>query len=253
LAGLATSAVLLARLRRAAALAAAVPLDRPDIDQPAWAALLDAVTVQETRLFRSPAQLAELREAVLPERFAAAAAEGRPLRLLSAGCATGEEAWSLAALALDAAGPGRGRPATAAIEVTGIDICRAALAAARAATYRGPPDPLRSVPPGFHRWFEATAGQVVPAAPLRAVTGFRRANLLRLVEREAQYDVILWRNVGIYFTPAARQTTLEGLVRVLRPGGALLLGPTDQVTPGLPLTPWTPGAFALLRRLDGHD
>jgi chemotaxis protein methyltransferase CheR len=98
LAGLAPSPVLESRLERAAALLAKLPA-QPLLGDANWAALLDAVTVQETQLFRSPAQL-ELIERRLPPLLLRARAEGRALRLLSAGCATGEEAFTLAAIGL---------------------------------------------------------------------------------------------------------------------------------------------------------
>ena len=144
LAGFADSEVLRRRLARAAALAARVRLDRPDAGDPAWAALLDAITVQETRFYRNAPQLDTLRAVILP----ALVREGHPLRLLSAGCATGEEAWTLAMLALDLGAEAGG----VAAEVVGLDLCRPALAVAEAGLYHGPPDPLRDLPARYRCW-----------------------------------------------------------------------------------------------------
>ena len=72
LAGFAASEILMNRLVRASALVARLPMDRPGIDHPDWAALLDAVTVQETRMFRAAAQLDQFRRIVLPDLVAGA-------------------------------------------------------------------------------------------------------------------------------------------------------------------------------------
>jgi chemotaxis protein methyltransferase CheR len=196
------------------------------------------VTVQETRFYRNAAQLDAFRDAILPRLATAAGA--RPLRLLSAGCATGEEAWTLGMLALDVA-PGQ------VAEVLGLDLCRPALATAEAGRYHGPPDPLRDLPLRYHGWMAPVRpGCVQPGPELRRTVRFRRANLLRLEEPAARYDAVLCRNVLIYLSPAARAATLARLTAALRPGGALLLGPTDQPGPGL--LPWAPGALGNYHR-----
>ncbi|WP_052402127.1 CheR family methyltransferase [Muricoccus aerilatus] len=233
LAGLAPSPVLRRRLEGAAPLLAALaplPSDAPLslLDSPSWAALLDAVTVQETRLFRAASQITALADRLpsLPG----------PPRLLSAGCATGEEAWTLAVLATEA-----GLPA----EVIGIDLCRPALAAAAAGRYgAGPPDALREVPPDYRPYFRRCGDLIEPLAP---APRFRRANLLDLPEDLGLFGAILCRNVLIYLLPGARAEVMRGLVERLLPGGLLLLGPTDAPGPELPLRP-EPGASGTWRR-----
>jgi chemotaxis protein methyltransferase CheR len=222
IAGLAPSPVLAGRITAAAALLPAC-LDAPEAhDHPAWAALLDVVTVQETRLFRLPAQCAAL-SGHLPRLAARALAEGRALRLLSAGCASGEEAFTLAALARAAAG---GAP----VEVLGVDLCRPALAVAASGRLgAGLNDALSLVPPAFQPDF--VAGQ--PSAALRACTLFRRANLHLALGAEGPFDVIFCRNVLIYLTDAAREGLLARLGAALAPDGILGLGPTDRHPPGL--------------------
>ena len=241
LAGLAPSGVLRRRLDAAAPILAAIETppgdppsggapfqDAPLWETPLWAALLDAVTVQETRFFRAAPQLLAL-AALLPSLPG-------PPRLLSAGCATGEEAWSLSALAA-----GAGMEA----EVLGLDICRPALAAAQAGRYRaGPPDALREVPPAYLPLFRRQGDWLEAMVPRPA---FRRANLLALPEETGPFAAILCRNVLIYLLPAAREAVLRGLVARLPHGGALLLGPTDAPGPDLPLVP-EPGIPGIWRR-----
>jgi chemotaxis protein methyltransferase CheR len=224
--------------------AAAVP---PHIDDPAWAATVDAVTVQETRLFRSPVQLEFLRAVVLPELVRAARARGaRRLRLLSAGCATGEEAWTLAVLATDALAGAD----DVASEVVGIDLSRPALRAAASGTYpSGPLDPLRDVPARFRPCFITSAASVAAAEPLHGAVRFARANLLRVGDFDG-FDAILCRNVCIYLTDNARRAVAGGLAGLLRPGGALLLGPTDSAPAGMGLRPWSRDTVSVFRGPD---
>ena len=204
------------------------PSDKPLWETPLWAALLDAVTVQETRFFRAASQLVSL-AALLPSLPG-------PPRLLSAGCATGEEAWTLSALAVQAG---------IEAEVTGLDLCRPALAAAEAGRYgAGPPDALREVPPAYRHLFRRDGPWVEAVVPRPS---FRRANLLALPEDTGRFSAILCRNVLIYLLPAARGAVLRGLVARLATGGALLLGPTDSPGPGLPLVS-VPGAPGIWRR-----
>jgi len=231
LAGLAPSEVLRRRVERAAPLLEGID-SPPDLASPAWAALLDAVTVQETRLFRAAPQLLALSH-LLPEL------PGRPLRLLSAGCASGEEAWSLAILAANTG---------TTAEVMGLDLCRPALATAEAGRYpAGPPDALREVPDAFRCWFARDGGWVVPRPEGLPRPAFLRANLMDPPEEIGRFGAILCRNVLIYLLPMARELVLRNLVGRLLPGGALLLGPTDSPPAGLPLRP-EPGAHGIWRR-----
>ncbi len=228
LAGLVASPVLEARLRRAAHL---LPLDAaPGLEEPGWAALLDAATVQETQLFRTPAQLAAL-EAALPPLAHAARAAGRPLRLLSAGCATGEEAFSLAAIALGLPVPG------VAVEVVGLDISRPALRSAGQGLI-GPHlgEPLALVPARHRPWLVGDNGRPRLHPALRRLLRFARVNLLELPEALGLFDAILCRNVLIYMASEARHAILDGLERHLAPQGLLGLGVTDAA-PGAPLHP----------------
>ena len=229
MAGLAPSPVLIARLRRAALLVAACEPAAAGLDEPRWAELLDAVTVQETRLYRHPGQSRLVGE-LLPERLALTRDEGRPLRLLSAGCATGEEAFTLGAQSLAATElvPG------ARVEVIGLDLCRPALASATSGHIApGLSDPLGLVPEELLPWLTGSDGKPRLHPALRRLLNFRRANLLDGVEAHGKFDVIFCRNVLIYLTDSARLSVMRALASGLRPGGILALGPTDRPPEGL--------------------
>ena len=246
--GLAPGEIPRRRLARDPALLARALRRAPDLDDPDWAAVVDAVTVQETRLFRNPAQLELLRLRVLPELVRAARVRGGALRLLSAGCATGEEAWTLAALGQDAL---RGAPGLA-LEVVGLDLSRPALDVAAAGRFPpGPPLPLRDVPQPFRGCFPAEGRGHAVAPALRRAVRFARANLLG-VEDAAGFDAILCRNVCIYLTEAARAQVVRRLAGLLRPGGALLLGATDTVPPDAGLAPWSADMVLIHRASPRH-
>jgi chemotaxis protein methyltransferase CheR len=245
--GLAPTDVARRRLARQPALLARAADSRPEMDDPAWAEVVDVVTVQETRLFRNPAQLALFHHEALPVLIQAARARGSTkLRLLSAGCATGEEAWTLAALAREAIAESGG---SLSFEVVGLDLSRPALRTAATGRYPpGPPDPLRDVPARFRPLFAAADGGVEVADSLRGAVRFARANLLELAGDHSGFDAIACRNVGIYLLDAARARIARQLAALLRPSGAMLLGPTDVVPADAGLWPWSPGMVSVLRR-----
>lgn len=193
-----------------AALAEAPP------DAACWRAALPAIEIGETSFMRAPEQLALLASRVLPGLQAAARAQGRPLSLWSAGCATGQEAYSLALLA------------GAEARVLGTDIDEPALAVARSGRYgpravRGLDDATRDalLAPAVDRTW-----QVRPALAERVA--FRRHNLMdpQLPAGEP-FDVIVCRNVLIYFRHAVAAATAVRLAHALVPGGGLVLGVTE--------------------------
>lgn len=193
----------------------------PDLDP-----LIHALRIGETRFYRHPDQMAWLRDR-LPALLRRAAAEDRPLRAWSAGCATGEEAWTLAMLLCEARKEDR-TGATATILAT--DLSAAALRVAEAGAY--PAAAAAALPADLAaRYLVSAPGetdQVAVAAGLRAEVPvrFRHHNLLQPGD-PGPFDLILCRNVLIYFDPQARGEALRRLRDALVPGGVLLLGPSE--------------------------
>ncbi|MEZ5120577.1 MAG: CheR family methyltransferase [Solirubrobacterales bacterium] len=211
------------------------------LDDPALAAdltrrLVDEVAVKETFFFRHDD---ELRALDWPGLLAAARARGAArLRIWCSACATGEEAWSLAILALEALGP------QAPVDVLGTDISTAAIRRARAADYRA--RAVASVPPEVRaRWFEPGAhGGLCVGGALRQRVRFATHNLVGDAVPplgEGPFDVVTCRNLLIYFSPEQAQRTIAALGGALVPGGRLVLGAADRLTSGT------------LRRLDGLE
>jgi len=186
-----------------------------------WDALVQVVTVGETYFFRHPEQLA-----VLADRLQRRSeAVGRPLRIWSAGCATGEEPYSLAMLLAETRVP---------FELVGTDVDAGALERARAATGFSDRSVAHLPARLRERWLEAMRpGRWRLIDPARLAVRFKRHNLLHDAPLHPAagggWDAILCRNVLLYFTPETGAAVIERLGRVLEPGGGLWIGPCDQV------------------------
>jgi chemotaxis protein methyltransferase CheR len=177
-------------------------------------ALTEHAVVTETSFNRHPDGLGALAR----RAFGAS----QPLAIWSAGCATGEEAYSLAIGLLEAGREGRGDA------VLATDVSSRALAAARAGVYGA--WPLRRLAPDLvARRFEPVGpGAHRVGASARALVGFRRHNLVAEgPPAEGPFDAVVCRNVLIYFEPPTAVAVLDRLVEALKPGGWLLLGPVE--------------------------
>jgi chemotaxis protein methyltransferase CheR len=215
--------------------------------------LLDGVTVQETHFFRNAPQMTALRRRVLPELLRRTAGRERPLTIWSAGCSTGEEPYSLAMMVLDLASPAAVLPP----RIVATDVSAAALATARRATYAG--RSLESAPVGMQeRWFEPRHGAAMTVSPkVRALVDLRLHNL---VTEEPPFDpgevdLVVCRNVTIYFDRATTRRLVNTFHRVLAEGGYLLLGHSEtlwQVSDDFTLVP-VGDAFVYRRSHDSRQ
>jgi chemotaxis protein methyltransferase CheR len=187
--------------------------------------LIDEVTVQETTFARDHRQLDAISWHALLQ---AARAAGSPtIRVWSAGCATGEEAYTLALLADEAFAP-----AIAPVDVLGTDISVAALAAAVDGRY-GERAVQALAAPSRGRYLDRQPdGSHVVGERLRRLVRFRRHNLAsdQFPPRgEAAFDLVACRNVLIYFGHPLVGRVIESLNGSLRPGGMLMLGAADAL------------------------
>jgi chemotaxis protein methyltransferase CheR len=191
----------------------AAPLNRVELRR-----LMELVVNHETFFFRNAAQFRALRDVLLPEVHSRKPA-GEPVRIWSAGCATGEEAYSIGVAATEAlALTGR------RVEVYGTDLSEAALEKARAGFYRG--RSLANVTPGqLARFFRPQDDGYSVGETLRSVVRFAPLNLLDPFPALVQgCDVIFCQNVTIYFQPAARRNLIARFFASLPAGGLLFLG-----------------------------
>ncbi len=184
---------------------------------------IDLLVPHETYFFREPAQLTCFTQEVLPllEKKNA-----RELRVWSAGCSTGEEAYTVSMLVHGRAGLA-GRP----VDILGTDLSRKALLAARKAEYGAMA--LRATDAEQKaRFFDALdAGRVKVKEPYREAVRFGQLNLVDegAASLLPRFDVIFCRNVLIYFDQATRRKVVELLYERLTDGGFLLLGHSENL------------------------
>lgn len=180
------------------------------------AALIEAVRVGESRLFRHRPQIDVLTGVVAP----ALRAQGRrAIRVWSAGCAAGEEPYTLA-IVLSRALP------DCAISIVATDVSAEALARAQARTYTRAV--LDHVPERYRDGFVADGETVRVAADIAALVQFQRANLAGGPAPRG-CDLVWCRNVLIYFTAEARRRAIERLVAATVPGGFVFVGYSESL------------------------
>jgi len=185
------------------------------------------LTVGETYFFRNHEQFAVLDEVVLPARMAARS-RSRTLRMLSAGCASGEEPYSIAILLRERV-LSRGEGWN--LDITGIDLNPVHLR--RAALARYSPWSLRETPADKRlRWFRSEGREHVLDPQVKSMVRFAERNLAdddaTLWQPEA-YDVIFCRNVLMYFAAERASEVVARFERSLAPGGYLFLGSAESL------------------------
>jgi chemotaxis protein methyltransferase CheR len=202
-------------------------LDRLEAgDSPAETrALAEELTVGETYFFRNAEQFQALSRRALPERVAARAAN-RQLRLLSAGCASGEEPYSLAILVREHA-----LASSWNVSILGVDVNASALERAAAARYST--WSLRETAADRrHRWFRASGREHQLDPSIQKAVRFEERNLAEDAPglwAPETYDVILCRNVLMYLTPDCARAVVARVTRALAPGGYLFLGHAETL------------------------
>jgi chemotaxis protein methyltransferase CheR len=199
-------------------------LEGPIIDAERQALALE-LTVPETYFFRHIDQFHAFADVALPE---ARAARGsiRKLSMLSAGCASGEEPYSLAMLVRE-----RGADQGWDVAIRAVDINPAMLAKAARGCYST--WALRETPTtSQRRWFRDVGREFELDENIRAAVTFQEVNLAQEnaeLWSPASYDVIFCRNVLMYFTPEGAQALVARLTRSLAPGGHLFLGHAETL------------------------
>ena len=187
--------------------------------------LIDALTTNKTDFFREPSHFDFLTRQVLPEL----AAQGRPAKFWSAACSIGAEPFTLAMVLSDfAEGAPRWR-----FSILASDISTKVLAKAARAVF--PEEMVEPVPHSMRQRFllrsrDPAKSEVRMTPEIRNLVHFARINLMDDVYPvDHDMDVILCRNLLIYFDRATQEAVVRRLCSYLRPGGYLVLGHTDSV------------------------
>ena len=181
-------------------------------------ALIEALVVHETYFFREVDQLEVLVEKLLPELF-----RGRErVRIWCAAAATGEEPLSLAMLLADAGLLGR-------CEIVASDISERALQRARRGDFGG--RAARALQGRGGRWLELRGETLRVHPSITSAVQWRRVNLLdgAAIAAIGSFEVVILRNVLIYFADATIQRVAATMKGALTPGGLLLVGASESL------------------------
>src|SRR5262245_17353029 len=183
--------------------------------------LFDTILINVTAFFRDPSAWAYLRSDILP-RLREARGAGDDIRAWAPGCASGEEAFTLAMLLAEVLGEDRFR---ANVKIYATDVDEQALTVGRHARY--PAQSLDSVPPDLRaRYFEVNDAGSVFRADLRRSVIFGRHDLVQ-DPPISKIDLLVSRNTLMYFTPDTQRQILEGFNFALRDDGFLFLGKSE--------------------------
>ena len=187
------------------------------------AAVVDAMTTNETFWFRDIAHFRALVDGIVTE------SKPNRLRVWSAAASTGQEAYTMAISLQDGMQSGR-VPRNMNYEIVGTDISPTALEEAKGATYcgvaaaRGLSDDQR------RRYFHDQGGCIEVLPQYRKGISFRAFNLLKPFDSLGRFDVVFCRNVLIYFSQARKRDIVSRIARTLNPGGYLFLGSTESMS-----------------------
>jgi len=188
--------------------------------------LVKALTIHVSQFFRNPSTFHALQHEVLPAILAEKdRTGGRALRLWSAGCACGEEAYSLALLLCEAAEEALRRYSTT---IYGTDVEPECLRAAREGRY--PAASLKAVPASWRqRYFTSAGAHYVVGPELRNLVHFKRHNILDPLPF-GRIDIAVFRNVLIYMADSLQEQVLLGIHGALNSGGYLILGKVEGLS-----------------------
>jgi chemotaxis protein methyltransferase CheR len=196
--------------------------------------LINALTTNVTSFFRENHHFEALAAYMLPEAMRRNAGSRR-LRVWSAGCSTGEEAYCVAMTAADVVPPGWD------FKVLATDIDSDVIAFAQQGVY--PLDRVASLPSErlrscFQKGTGVEAGKAIVKAHLRTAVTFRVLNLQQQWPMHGPFDVIFCRNVMIYFDQPTRERLVSRFSEMLAPGGYLCIGHAESLhTANVPVQP----------------
>lgn len=182
---------------------------------------IDLLTTNETSFFRQAQHFEYLSRVIAPTHR-----ESRPFRLWSAACSSGEEAYSAAMVLAE-------RMANRPWEILGVDISSRVVQTAQRGLY--PIASAADIPPPLLRKYcrkgrDEYHGMMAVGRELRSNVDFVCANLLEDVRHFGRFDVIMLRNVMIYFGPETKQALVSRLEEMLFPGGYFFVSLSETIS-----------------------
>jgi Methylase of chemotaxis methyl-accepting proteins len=173
------------------------------------------LTINVSEFFRNPERFYELWESILPELL-----KKSHLRIWSAGCSDGAEPYSMAIILRELRAENR-------VKIIATDVDKIILDKAKEAVYAI--NEVKSLPPELlNRYFELNNNLYYLSDPIKKMVEFRAHNLL-LDDYENNLDLIVCRNVVIYFTDEAKKLLYQRFLKALSPGGYLMVGGTEPL------------------------
>ncbi len=190
--------------------------------------IIDAITTNETFFFRDNNPFELLRHKVFPDLFDKIMAPGnfsKRLKIWSAACSTGQEVYSIAVILRELL------PDVDSwnIRILGTDISDAAIAQASYGRYNRTEISRGLNPSQLSKYFIQDGNSYRIKDELRAMAMFKKQNLLKPFIGMEKYDIILCRNVAIYFSPDSRKDIFERIANQLNPGGILIIGASESL------------------------
>ncbi len=183
--------------------------------------VVDAMTTNETLFFRDRRPFDALRDTIIPELTSRQS--DRTLRIWSAACSTGQEPYSIAMIWRELNMPGWG------LRLVGTDLSASVLEQAREGRYHQHEVKRGLRPDYLEKYFDADGTDWTIKPEIRAMVEWKKFNLRDSMFAMEPFDIILCRNVLIYFDDETKGRILENLRRTLKPGGYLLLGSTESI------------------------
>ncbi|RKZ92812.1 MAG: chemotaxis protein CheR [Candidatus Parabeggiatoa sp. nov. 1] len=186
---------------------------------------INAVTTNLTAFFREPHHFELLEQVLLPQLLEKKPTTRR-IRIWSAGCASGEEAYSIAMIVKEVI------PADWDVKILATDLDSQVLTKAKLGVYEE--GRIEGVPPGrLHRWFKKGSGsaegrvQIIPE--LQQLITFKHLNLIGMWPMRGPFDIIFCRNVVIYFDKSTQKILFERFANLLDNNAYLLIGHSENL------------------------
>ncbi|WP_457621887.1 CheR family methyltransferase [Persephonella sp.] len=201
---------------------------------------IDSILVNETSFFRHIEQMFEFRDLYLKELLK------KPFyKIMSAGCSTGKEAYSLAMMILDL------KPEERNVRVTGVDLSSSVLSVAREGIYES--SKVNQIPTQYRKFVTVKEGKLYINENVKKITEFKQGNIISEdYFHFKNYSVIFCRNVIIYFTKEKLRKALKNFHSSLSKSGILVLAPTEKIDKEFSdlFVPEKKGRFTFYRRVN---
>jgi chemotaxis methyl-accepting protein methylase len=196
-----------------------------DTDPVEYDRLVETLTINVSKFFRNPETFACLATKVLPDLWAT---KSPLIRIWSAGCATGEEPYSLAVLCREHALAMNDLARLDRVRIIGSDVDRNAVSAASKGRYQSAAF-AETAPAVVEKYFPLEHGMHTVAPEIRNLVAFEKRDLLEGGGPGGRMHLIVCRNVIIYFTRETQERLFERFRELLLPGGFLVLGKVETL------------------------